>query len=583
MAKINLTLPHEEVAVTGKQVTFVAPCNSEDLTEVVIDGVSFSLVDSMDEPVHANAFKKDSIVSVILHVGSNKAYIQNAVTNSYLEAVMAADNALSDTSEKPVQNKVITEALSGKMNNSMRGATNGVASLDSSGKIPTSQLPSSVDEVKEGVLVSGVFYTDSSKTTVIQGEPGKLYIDTESNKTYRWSGSEFTGVSNTLALGETSSTAYRGDRGKTAYEHSQDKTSNPHNITAEKLGAIPNTRKVNDKPLSGDITLSASDVGASPSNHRSTATTYGAANSSYYGHVKLSDSVSSTNSTDSGVAATPKAVKEAYDLANGKAEKDHGTHVSFSTTAPAEAGTASVGSASTVARSDHIHPAQTTVSGNAGSATKLATSRYIDGVSFNGSANVTRYASCTTAAGTTAKTASITAGTFSLITGARVTVKFTYANTASSPTLNIGSTGAKSIYWHGSTIPSSQYWEAGAVLDFVYTGSAWELIGVAKDNSGSGGASSLSDFGITATATELNYMDGVTSNVQTQLDGKASSTHTQSASYVSAGTFTGRVQANTTAMATLSNAQVRNIYAGTSDMTAGTSTLTTGSLYFVYE
>lgn len=117
------------------------------------------------------------------------------------------------------------------------------------------------------------------------------------------------------------------------------------------------------------------------------------------------------------------------------------------------------------------------ISGNAATATKLATARYIDGVSFTGEANVTRYATCSTAAATAAKTASITSGTFSLITGARVTVKFTYANTVASPTLNIGSTGAKAIYWHGAALASSQYWQAGAVLDFVYNGTQWELIG----------------------------------------------------------------------------------------------------------
>lgn len=81
---------------------------------------------------------------------------------------------------------------------------------------------------------------------------------------------------------------------------------------------------------------------------------------------------------------------------NGKAATSHGTHVSYSTTAPLVAGTASVGSAATVSRSDHVHPAQTTVSGNAGSATQLATARTIQtnlgstsAASFNGTANVT--------------------------------------------------------------------------------------------------------------------------------------------------------------------------------------------------
>lgn len=59
--------------------------------------------------------------------------------------------------------------------------------------------------------------------------------------------------------------------------------------------------------------------------------------------------------------------------------------------------------------------------------------------------------------------------------------------------------------------------------------------------------------------------------------------HSQAASTITAGTLGGKVNANATAAATLSNAQVRDIYAGTGDMTAGSSSLTTGTLYFVYE
>lgn len=94
----------------------------------------------------------------------------------------------------------------------------------------------------------------------------------------------------------------------------------------------------------------------------------------------------------------------------------------------------------------------------------------------------TIYATCETAAGTAAKVASVSAGVFSLVTGARVSVKFTYANSVASPTLNVASTGAKAIYWHGAALASSQYWQANAVLDFIYNGTQWELIGIAKDN-----------------------------------------------------------------------------------------------------
>ena len=91
----------------------------------------------------------------------------------------------------------------------------------SNGKIPNTYLPAYVDDVIEGYYSSNKFYSDSGKTTQITGETGKIYVDLSTNKTYRWSGSAYVEISASLALGETSSTAYRGDRGKIAYDHSQ--------------------------------------------------------------------------------------------------------------------------------------------------------------------------------------------------------------------------------------------------------------------------------------------------------------------------------------------------------------------------
>lgn len=72
-----------------------------------------------------------------------------------------------------------------------------------------------------------------------------------------------------------------------------------------------------------------------------------------------------------------------------KADSVHGTHVSYGTINGKAPGTPSAGTSSKVAREDHVHPVQTTVSGNAGTATKLATARTINGTSFDGSANIT--------------------------------------------------------------------------------------------------------------------------------------------------------------------------------------------------
>lgn len=85
------------------------------------------------------------------------------------------------------------------------GAANGVATLGADGKVPSGQLPSYVDDVLE---------YDKKSAFPATGETGKIYVTKDSNLTYRWSGTAYVEISSSLALGETSSTAYAGDKGK---------------------------------------------------------------------------------------------------------------------------------------------------------------------------------------------------------------------------------------------------------------------------------------------------------------------------------------------------------------------------------
>lgn len=119
-----------------------------------------------------------------------------------------------------------------------------------------------------------------------------------------------------------------------------------------------------------------------------------------------------------------------------------------------------------------------------------------------------RYATCSTAASTAAKVASLadSSATFTLETGVRISVKFTNANSVASPTLNVASSGAKAIYWHGAALASGQYWQANAVLDFLYNGTQWELVGVAKDNNTTYSVATTSANGLMSSSdkTKLN-------------------------------------------------------------------------------
>lgn len=130
---------------------------------------------------------------------------------------------IGDTSEL---NNKIQEFIDSK------GAPNGLASLNESGIIPSAQLPSYVDDVIE---------VDTFNNLPGTGESGKIYIVQDTNLTYRWSGTGYVEISKSLALGETSSTAYPGDKGK-ATTDKLNKTSNK--VVVGPVTVNPSTDKI---------------------------------------------------------------------------------------------------------------------------------------------------------------------------------------------------------------------------------------------------------------------------------------------------------------------------------------------------
>lgn len=206
------------------------------------------------------------------------------------------DSALSPTSTNPVQNKVVDSAIADKVststynsgissvNSSIKtvsdsltsfkntmGAANGIAPLNSSAQIDSQYLPSYVDDVVEYAQKS------SFPTT---GEAGKIYVDKTTNLTWRWSGTAYVEISPSLALGTTSSTAFRGDYGNTAYSHATAKgsafASGLYKITTNAQGHVTAATAV----AKSDITA----LGIPESN-----TTYSAATTSAAGLMSASD------------------------------------------------------------------------------------------------------------------------------------------------------------------------------------------------------------------------------------------------------------------------------------------------------
>lgn len=157
---------------------------------------------------------------------------------------------------------------------------------------------------------------------------------------------------------------------------------------------------------------------------------------------------------------------------SGISGANSGSATLLGSTTPKALGTANPGTSTQAARADHVHPAQTTVTGNAGSATKLQTSRTIDGVTFDGTENIVHFAMCSTAAATAAKT--VTLDGFSIAptpsaNGARISVQFTNGNTATSPTLSVNGGTAFGIAWSGGGELNKI--AAGQILDLVFYGS----------------------------------------------------------------------------------------------------------------
>ena len=141
---------------------------------------------------------------------------------SDLQEKLTKGNGIDITSNTiSVDLSYLTASRIGAISTTEKGVNNGVAQLDNTGKVPSSQLPSYVDDIIEGYLnsIDGKFYKESTYTTEIVGEEGKIYVTLDTNKTYRWSGSVFIEISESLALGETSSTAYAGDKGKANADH----------------------------------------------------------------------------------------------------------------------------------------------------------------------------------------------------------------------------------------------------------------------------------------------------------------------------------------------------------------------------
>lgn len=241
---------------------------------------------------------------------------------------------------------------------------------------------------------------------------------------------------------------------------------------------------------------------------------------------------------------------------NNKAESSHGAHVEYSTASPLMDGTAAVGVATTVSRSDHRHPIDTSrasqisldshISNTTSHITSDERTNFNAGYTHSKSAHApsnaekNQNAFSNVTVGSTVIAADSTTDTITLVAGTNVTItpdatndKITISakdTTYSLSSFGITATASELNKLDGVTATSTELNYVDGVTSNIQT----QLDGKAA-SSHTHKVANISD--LTVTATELNYMDGVTDNVQTQLDNKASISHNHAASNITSGTL----------------------------------------------
>lgn len=245
--KSDTNNPHE---VTKTQIGLGNVNNTSDLDKPVSTATQTKLDTKVDK-ITGKSLVSDTEITKLSQL-PNKATLDSSIADAKKAGTDAQSNLNAHISnlENPHEVTKIQVGLSNVTNDaqvkrSEMGVNNGVATLDASGKILTSQLPSFVDDVIEAA---------SKSAFPTKGESGKIYVALDTNLTYRWGGTEYVEISKSLALGETSSTAYAGDKGKQTTDTLNSHLINylnPHQVNKAQvgLGNVDNTSDIS-KPIS---------------------------------------------------------------------------------------------------------------------------------------------------------------------------------------------------------------------------------------------------------------------------------------------------------------------------------------------
>lgn len=218
--------------------------NKPSFATVATSGSYNDLSNKPTIPTIPGSLKNPNALTISLNGTSQGAYDGSAVKNINITASSVGAAASSHTHTKaqitdfptsmPASDVYSWAKQSSKPSYTISEVSGNLPASRISGTIAAANLPSYVDDVLE--------YASLSKFPTT-GESGKIYTALDTNKIYRWSGSAYVVISETVALGTTHSSAGYGDESRAAYNHSTKTSGNPHHVTKADvgLGSVDNT------------------------------------------------------------------------------------------------------------------------------------------------------------------------------------------------------------------------------------------------------------------------------------------------------------------------------------------------------
>ena len=236
--------------------------NKPSFATVATSGSYNDLSNKPTIPTIPGSLKNPNALTISLNGTSQGAYDGSAVKNINITASSVGAAASSHTHTKaqitdfptsmPASDVYSWAKRSSKPSYTISEVSGNLPASRISGTIAAANLPSYVDDVLE--------YASLSKFPTT-GESGKIYTALDTNKIYRWSGSAYVVISETVALGTTHSSAGYGDESRAAYNHSTKTSGNPHHVTKADVG-LGNVDNTADSAKSVKYATSAGSAGS---------------------------------------------------------------------------------------------------------------------------------------------------------------------------------------------------------------------------------------------------------------------------------------------------------------------------------